>query len=85
MCASVSALCDTNTASRATIWGGPDVTGCIRATTRRMTAATAITMETHNPVRTKLHDRAGSVSPDVLILACTELFMSPLAGRNPIN
>ena len=44
-----------------------------------MTAATAITIETHNPVRTKLHDRAGSASPDLLISAWTELFISPPA------
>src|SRR6516225_10141793 len=61
MCASVSAACDLNAASRATSCGGPDCEGAWSANRRLNTTATAITVQNQNPTRNQRgHRRSAS-------------------------
>src|SRR5882724_10218753 len=52
-CASVSAAYEAKIASKAAICGGADFDGDASATTRRITTATAITVQIQNPIRSQ--------------------------------
>jgi hypothetical protein len=74
MCASVRAACDANAASSWANCGGADCGGRASATVRRNTTATAITMQTQNPMRNQREKGCGSGKTPLVVPSTAFVF-----------